>query len=328
MMEKRIKSTPLMIDISDIDLRPGPFSMSFSFNLEPLKASIDKFGVLNPPYLLKDPDSTFTVVAGYRRLLAVRELGWPDILCQIIPDALPPLTALLLNLNDNLIHRQLNNIEKGMVLKRLTRFLKEEEIVSDFMPTLGIPANTQTLRLFLGLQELEESIQISVAMERVSLRVAGLMLNIGRDDRLRINDLFTSLKFSFNRQWEVTQWIKEIANREGLSIKEVLDKGDIIELLNNDRINNPQKVKLIVKILKSVRFPSLLEAERLFREGLSNLRLPLGVKIIPPLFFEGIDYRLEIVFTEGEGLKETLAELSHLSGLERVTDLWKGIGQR
>ncbi len=328
MMEKRIKSTPLMVDISDIDLKPGPFSMSFSFNLEPLKASIDKFGVLNPPYLLKNSDSTFTVVAGYRRLLAVRELGWPDILCQIIPDALPPLEAILLNLNDNLIHRQLNNIEKGMVLTSLTRFLEEEEIIRDFMPTLGIPANTQTLALFLGLQELEESIQISVAMERLSLKVAGLMLGIGKHDKLRINALFTSLRFSFNQQWKTTQWIMEIANREGRSITEVLDKGDIIGVLNNDRINNPQKVKLLVMVLRSMRFPSLLEAERLFREGLSNLRLPSGIKIIPPPFFEGIDYKLEIVFTKGEGLKKNLIELSRLSGLERVTDFWKGIGQR
>jgi hypothetical protein len=196
------------------------------------------------------------------------------------------------------------------------------------MPTFGIPANTQTLRLFLGLQELEESIQISVAMERLSLRVAGLMLGIVRDDRLRISDLFTSLRFSFNQQWKTTQWIMEIANREGLSIKEVLDKGDIIGVLNNDKINNPQKVKLLVMVLRSMRFPSLLEAERLFREGLSNLRLPSGVKIIPPPFFEGIDYKLEIVFTKGEGLKKNLTELSRLSGLERVTDFWKGIGQR
>lgn len=328
MMEKRIKSTPLMVDISDIDLKSGPFSMSFSFNLEPLKASIDKFGVLNPPYLLKNSDGTFTVVAGYRRLLAVRELGWPDILCQIMPDAFPPLEALLLNLNDNLIHRQLNNIEKGMVLTSLTCFLEEEEIIRNFMPTLGIPANTQTLRLFLGLHELEKSIQVSVAMEKLSLKVAGLMFGIGKDDRLRINDLFTSLRFSFNQQWKATQWIMEIANREGRSIKEVLDKGDIIGVLNNDRINNPQKVKLLVMVLRSIRFPSLLEAERLFREGLSNLRLPSGVKIIPPPFFEGIDYKLEIVFTKGEGLKKNLTELSRLSGLERVTDFWKGIGQR
>ncbi len=323
-MKKPLQSTPLQVEISYIDLSPGPFCMSFNFDLEPLKDSIDRFGVLNPPYLLKNSDSNFIVVAGYRRLLAARGLGWPDIVCQILPDDFPPFEALLLNLNDNLAHRHLNTVEKGMILKRLTRFLEREEIVTSFMPIFGIPSNKQMLELFLGLEELEEAIRISVAMDRLSPRVAGLMGTLGRDDRLRINDLFTSLKWSFNRQWEACQWIIEIASREGRLIKEVVEEGEIIEILDNDRMNDPQKVKAIVKILKTRRFPSLLEAEKLFKKGLSKLHLPSGVKIIPPPFFEGIDYKLEIVFRKGEELKGKLEELSHISKLEKVTEFWRG----
>lgn len=324
MEKKAFKSTPLQVEISDIDLRTGPFCMSFNFDLEPLKDSIDGFGVLNPPYLLRDSNGNLIVVAGYRRLLAVMELGWPDIVCQILPDNLPPFDALLLNLNDNLIHRHLNSIEKGMVLRRLTRFLKREEIVANFMPILGIPSNRETLELFSGLEELEETIKISLAMERVSVRVAGLMESLDRDDRLRINDLFTSLRWSFNQQWEAIHWIIEIAGREGCSPKEVIDEGEIREVLDNDRMNNPQKVKATVKILKTRRFPSLLEAEKSFKKGISTLSLPSGVKVIPPAFFEGIDYKLEIVFAKGGELKENLAVLSHLSGLERITEFWRG----
>jgi ParB-like chromosome segregation protein Spo0J len=328
MEKKLLKSNLLRVEISDVDLTPGPFCMSFNFNLEPLQASINKFGVLNPPYLLKDSDSNFIVVAGYRRLWAVRELGWQDTVCQILPDDFPPFEALLLNLNDNLVHRQLNAIEKGMVLQRLTRFLKRQEIVANFMPMLHLPQSKETLELFLGLEELEETIRISVATERLSLRVAGLMSSMGKDDRLKIKDLFTSLKWSFNQQWEAIQWITETASREGCSIKELLDEGEVTQVLKNDRMNNPQKVKAIVKTLKARRFPSLLEAERLFKKGLSNLALPSRVRIIPPSFFEGIDYRLEIAFSKGQELRAKLAELSHLAGLESVTDFWKGIAQR
>ncbi len=324
MMERKLlKSTPKNVDISDIDLTPGPFCMSFNFNLEPLKASIDKFGVLNPPYLIKSSENNFTVVAGYRRLLAIRELGWSNIMCQILPDNFPPLKALLLNLNDNLIHRQLNNIEKGMILQRLTRFIRMEEILTNFMSVLGIPSSKQTVELFLGLEGLEQTIKVSVAMERLSLRVVGLMRSIASDDRLKISDLFTSLKWSFSQQWETIQWITEIASREGCSIKKIIGEKDIIKVLHNDRMSNPQKVKAIVKILKAKRFPYLLETEKLFRKCISDLSLPLGVKIIPPASFEGIDYKLEIVFTKGKELKEKLADLYNLSGLERVTEFWK-----
>jgi ParB-like chromosome segregation protein Spo0J len=323
MMKKPLQSTPLQVEISDIDLNPGPFCMSFHFNLGPLKASIEGFGILNPPYLLRNSDDSFRVVTGYRRLLALRELCRPDTVCQILPDDFPPLEALLLNLHDNLVHRRLNSVEKGMVLHRLTRFLTKEEIVTNFMPILGIPSNRQALEQFLGLEELEETIRISVAMERLSPRVAGLMCSLGRDDRLRINDLFVSLRWSFSQQWEATLWIVEIASREGRSIKEVIDECEIIGVLNNERMNNPQKVKSIVKILKARRFPSLVEAEKSFKRHLANLSLPSRVRVIPPPFFEGVDYKLEVVFTEGGELKEKLQELSHVSGLERITEYRK-----
>jgi ParB-like chromosome segregation protein Spo0J len=189
MMEKRLlESTLVKVALSEIDLDSGPFCMSFDFSLEQLKASIEEFGVLNPPYLMKDSESHYTVVAGYRRLLAVRELGWSDIVCQVLHDSYPPFKAFLLNLHDNLIQRKMNEIEKAMVLQRLTRFVKHEQIITQFMPMLDIPANRQTLKLFLGLEELEEPIRRSVSRERLSLRVAGLMMSLGTEDRLKINE--------------------------------------------------------------------------------------------------------------------------------------------
>jgi len=107
--------------------------------------------------------------------MAIKELGWNNIVCHVLPNSFSLVSALLFNLDDNLMHRPLNNIEKGMILQRLTRFISTEEIVSNFMPPLGIPSNKQQLELFLGLEELEERIKVSVAMEQLSIRVAGLL---------------------------------------------------------------------------------------------------------------------------------------------------------
>ena len=286
MEKKLLENTPVKVALSEIDLDPGPFCMSFNFSVEQVKASIEQFGVLNPPYLMKDSESHYTVVAGYRRLLAVRELGWSDIVCQVLPDGFPPFKALLLNLHDNLIQRKMNEIEKGMVVQRLTRFVKHEQIITQFMPMLNIPSNRQTLKLFLGLEELEEPIRLSIAVERLSLRVAGLMMSLGTEDRLKINELFTTLKWSFNQQWEAFHWIIEIASREGRSIEEVINDREVTEILHSNRMSNPQKLKTTVKVLKRRRFPSLMKAENEFRKGIFALPLPERVKIIPPPFFE------------------------------------------
>jgi ParB-like chromosome segregation protein Spo0J len=324
MMKKPLQSTPLQGEIAGIDLNPGPFCMSFNFDMGLLKASIERFGILNPPYLLRHSDDSFRVVAGYRRLLAARELGWSCTDCRVLPNSFPPLEALLLNLYDNLTQRKLNDVEKAMVLQRLSHFINPEEIVARFMPLLEIPSNQKTLDLFLGLEELEDPIRVSVARERVSMRVAGLMRNLDTDDRLKINELFTALKLSFNQQWEVIQWIVESASREGRSPKKILEEDALIEIMNNSEMSNPIKSKTIIKILRKRRFPSVVKAETAFKKGVSRLSLPQGLKIIPPPFFEGKKYRLEIGFSQGEELKEKVESLFHQSGLEQITDFWKG----
>lgn len=312
------------IKLSDIDLLPGPFCMSFNPDLNALKASIKEFGVLNPPYLLKNSAHTFTVVAGYKRLLSIKELGWDHTLCAVLPDGFPHFQALLLNMKDNLAHRQLNNIEKMMLLKRLAFYVTREELLQNYMTVLDISQNKRMLELFLGLDKLEEAIKISVAAEKISPKVAGLIGSIERKcDRLKIHNLFANLKWSFNQQWEIMQWILEIASREGRSINDILNEKEIKKILYNDKINKPQKVKAVIKILKSKRFPAMLKAETLFNEMVTNLSLPSGVKMTPPPFFEGVDYKLEVIFKDGKNLKNKLTEIRKLSGLEKVTDFWK-----
>jgi ParB family chromosome partitioning protein len=323
-MENRLSGTVTSkIVVSNIDLEPGPFCMSFNFSLEQLKNSIERFGVLNAPYVIEVPESRYTVVSGYRRLLAVRELGWREVVCHVLPASFPPLEALLLNLHDTIVHRRMNEIEKAMALVRLSRYVKKEALIKEFMPMLGIPANRQNLDILLRVPELEKQVRISIAAQRISLRVAGLMITLDSGNRLKVNELFTGLKLSFNQQWEVIQWIVEIASREGRSPKEILEDDALTKTMNNSEMSNPIKSKKIVKILRKRRFPSLVKAETAFKKGVSRLSLPQGLKIIPPPFFEGKKYRLEIVFSQGKELKEKVESLFHLPGLEQITDFWK-----
>jgi hypothetical protein len=320
-MDQPLQSRPLKVALSDIDLSPGPFCMSFQFGLERLKASIDRFGVLNPPYLLKN--SAFTVVAGYRRLLAAWELGWRDIGCRIVPEGVPPLDTLLFNLHDNATVRQFNPVEKGMVLKRLARYLTKEEILRDYMPMLELPSDIHTLRLYLSFEDLDDAVKISVATGRLSVKALEVIRGLSIADQREINQLFTTLKWSYNLQWQATLWIIEIASREGRSVREVIDDEGIAGVLKNAKMNSPQKLRAIVRALRERRFPTLMESERSFKRFVSDLALPSRVKVIPPPFFEGADYKLEIVFREGKELMETLARLQNTAGLEEISDFCK-----
>ncbi|NIR16796.1 MAG: ParB N-terminal domain-containing protein, partial [Desulfobacterales bacterium] len=47
--------------------------------LKPLIRSIEKFGLINSPIVTKDSEGRMEVVAGYRRILALKHLQWEEI---------------------------------------------------------------------------------------------------------------------------------------------------------------------------------------------------------------------------------------------------------
>jgi len=327
-METRpIKAHNVRINIPEVNLLPdGPFCMSFDFDLEILKKSISKYGIINPPYLIKNLDNSYSVVTGYKRLLAAHELGWKGAECNVLPDSFTEHDALLFNLDDNLLHREFNSIEKAMILDRLVNFLKKEEIIEKYLPLLTIPANRHSLLLYLNLNMLEEIVKVSVARNAVSLKVAGLMANIDRESRLGISSLFNSLKFSINQQVQLFQYLEEISRREGKVITDIINSSDVQEIVADTNMNKPQKVKAITAVLKNRRFPLLSEAHKAFKNGLDRLSLPSGVNVISPPFFEGVNYRLEIDFSRGEELTDKINKLHKLAELSEVPNFWKGRG--
>jgi hypothetical protein len=325
MEKEQIEAHDLRIKISDLNLHPdGPCCMSFGFDLKILKRSISRFGIINAPYLIKNKGGSYSVVAGYKRLLAAKELGWEDVECKVFPANFPAYNALLFNLEDNLLHRELNIIEKAMVIERLSNFLDNDKIIAEYLPLFHIPVTRNNLILLLNLNELEESVKVSVAKEIISLKVVDLIRSIDREDRLSINSLFNYFRFSFNQQLQLFQYIEEISKREGRRIKDVVEGTEIQTIIADMNMNNPQKVKAITATLKNRRFPALSGAQKAFKKGVDRLSLPSGVSIAPPPFFEGVEYRLEIAFTSGKELANKIQKLNNIPELSNIASFWKG----
>ena len=67
------------VDLKSIDPDDATFRLSYGFDLEPLKESIRRIGLINPPLLRKRPDGRYQIVSGYRRIRALRG-NWAFIL--------------------------------------------------------------------------------------------------------------------------------------------------------------------------------------------------------------------------------------------------------
>jgi ParB family chromosome partitioning protein len=67
------------VDISEFNTRKNLADGQYDSTIEDLAKSIEKQGLLSPITVFQKPDGRYALVAGQRRLLACKQLGWSMI---------------------------------------------------------------------------------------------------------------------------------------------------------------------------------------------------------------------------------------------------------
>jgi len=324
-IQKITPTEPQLVNPNKIEDFPGPYCMSFGFDIRPLVQSIDRVGLVNCPLLIENKNAELTVIVGYRRIHALRTLGWDRIPCGILSESeVSPLECLLLNLYDNLATRKLNEVEKGMTLKRLYSQVPRKEMLEVYMPLLELPSHEPTLLFFIKLeQELDTGIKEYLVQKKISLQTAKMLLKMESDERSHVFNLISNIKFNTNQQTQLIDNIIDLSGIENKPYHELLNEPSLKGIVLNKQWNNPQKAKAILKFLRDRRFPSLVKAEKAFKKKVSSLDLPKSASISAPPYFEEPHYRLEVLFREGKELRETINRLSLAEGLDELGDPWE-----
>ena len=315
-----------LISIKDIDDRPsGPYCMSFPFDLTTLVRSIKEVGLINIPLLIRNENKTLDVILGFRRIKALKSLGWEKIPCKILPESeISPVDCLLLNLNDNLASRTFNEIEKAMVISRLSTCLEKNEVLEHYMPLLGLSSQESTRVFYCRLDdELNEEIKTSIISGNLSLHAARLILEMDDEAKTSVFKLMSPLKFNVNQQKQLIEYISDIKHIDNRLVSDILKDKSIQKICSDPQMNNPQKVNALLRELRSRIFPKLIDAEQTFKRMVSALDLPERVKITAPPFFESSHYRMEILFKSGEELKEKIDRLERTEGIAELYNPWE-----
>lgn len=322
-IQKKIGYTPIFIDLHEIKEKPGPYTMSFGFDLKPLIRAIENFDLINIPFVIRNQEDGMDVVTGYRRLMALKSLQWDKAPCIDLSDSgLSPLELLLFNLYDNLPTRRFNDVEKGMILKRLLTYLPKKEVCERYGRLFGITRH-EDVDMFVKIEELDKKIKDAIAKGRLSLKTTGAILEMKGGLQPTLFMWILILRLNFNQQNQFIEYISDISNIDNKSIPEILAEEQFVKILEDRRSNNPQKARKLLDLLRTRRNPLLTRSEKTFKRNIAGLDLPVGVSIKHPPFFETPDYRLEILFRNGRELKEKIDSLSQIEGLETVGDPWQ-----
>lgn len=319
------KITQALVDLKNIDDRPGPYCMSFGFNSKPLLQSIKRIGLVNPPLVVENRQGEMTIIIGYRRIQALKSLGWNKIPCKVLSKSdLPPFECLLLNLHDNIAIRKLNDVEKGMVLSRLENYINRTEILEQYMPLLDLPSHEPTLVFFMKLEKnLEKVIKEYLVHGHITLGTAKVLLEMDIESRKQIFYLISSIKLNINQQAQLLDYLIDLSRIYSKSTPDILREHPLESICSDTRMNNPQKAKALLHQLRAKRFPILYQAEMTFKNKVLSLDLPKGIRINAPPYFEGPNYRLEVLFKHGKELIEKIKSLSSIGGLKELGNPWE-----
>ena len=297
--------------IEQVRLEDKTFQVTTETAIGTLAASIARMGVMHPPVLLAG-DSGYLVVCGFRRIAACKSLDLSRISARLLSPNTDKLTCAQMAIAENSLQRPLNLIETSRALVLLSGVYADPDDLRQAAGVLGLPDNFSAILKLRQLSGLEPEIQEGVLSNVLSMAMALELGQMEKSSGIGLSTLFGFLKLGLNKQREILTMIQEIAFREHLSVKDVLNTPELQQIMVHEKLDRSQKTVHLRQYLKRRRYPSITSVESHFEARVQSLDLESGISLIPPRDFEGTTFSFHLKFN-------TLCELQHR--LSRLTEV-------
>lgn len=319
-----IVDAPLQeIPLSALDLEDRTFVFSPPGDLSSLKASLEEVGLLNPPWLRVVQKDSFQVVTGFKRVLALSQLGWRQVTARVLPEDTPEAQCLLIHLHDNAWNRNFNPREQALLATRFLKHWQRQTVIQKFLPSLGLAPSFAILERLQALASLEEPLQQLAARGRLALAAAALLAAWDPADREAVAPFLEQLPLSQSKQEEFLQGLDLLARREGVRPAVILSGEEFRRHLDEGR-GTPQTRAVALRLqLQKLVTPRFSAAQEAFQAGLQRLGLRHHprLRLQPPPALEGSDFHLEIKFYDAGELLKLLDDLTRLAREEEFDNL-------
>jgi len=263
-----------------------------------LEESFKLNGIIHPPLVIADSAKNYSIVTGAKRLEYTRKFIHPSQLdCLVIDKNAPHIFILNLILTDQSYNSELSPAEKAQFVDIASRFLKQEDIATNFQEKLQLKKGRSTIPRLLSILQQNSTIIKEIHEGRLQERMATEILSLPEEkDRLALVELFIALGMGDGKQKKFFNLIRDIAFREGSTIAGYLQKKEITEILDHKEMNIPQKVHHLGDLLLHDTNPTSSLAEVDFSKKVKTLNLPSNHLISHSPSFEKDEVTLSITF--------------------------------
>lgn len=185
MMERRLK--PSVRELSRVrvtEIRANPYQPRALFDEENIRAlarSIEENGLLSPLLLRRSAGGGYTLIAGERRLRALRVLGrgWADAIVMEADET----DMRALSLIENIQREQLTFLEEAQAMREL---LRETGVTQDALAR-RLGRSPSSVANLLRLLRLPEAVRQAVGEEKLTERHARALLKLDGDEKAQLD---------------------------------------------------------------------------------------------------------------------------------------------
>jgi ParB family chromosome partitioning protein len=308
------------IPLRKINLRDERFRTSYFFDLDPLARSIRRIGLTSPPLLRKE-GRAWTIVSGWKRVLACRALGLKEI-AALITEEKNDKRLFPRALEENVAVRALGTPEKAEVILKLGGLgISDRKILRTFFPLLGLPAAADHLDTILALAAAEDGVKRLAEEKNLPLPMVRALLRFRPAERRRLLPLLGPL--GRNKLKEFLDDLWEVGQRDSVPARRILQRKEIRRALAPTGLSLLQKAERVRSVLKRMRYPRLSAREEAFAAALRRIAWPKDVAIQHAPFFEDDHVMVSFRFKNLAELKAHLAKLAAAAENEGIDDLFR-----
>ncbi len=316
-----------LIDINLVDLDNKTYRISSNYDINKLKESIQINGLINT-CLVRKKNKKFIIISGFKRILALKELGSIKVSVKIVNENnnkhLIDLYCAKICIIENAFHRELNNIEQARGVALLSTFMTNKEIATNSLSVFNTVLNTNIVKKLLKIESIvssNKSVHDQILTKKLSIKNALEIQNYEPEILNSFIRIFQKVKMGQNKQLEVIKNFNEISKRDNISLFELLNSSKVVKIIDHENPDENYKGNLLRSFLTQKRFPELTKAYEDHKEGIQKLKLEPGIKLNPPNNFEGEKYSLSFDFrdkTEFEKHVQKLVSINKSKALENL----------
>ena len=278
---------------------------------EKLLQSFYQTGILHKPILLAEEGNCYTILCGFKRLQFLLENAQrKDVECLVLSNDTAPVTLLNTILTDQNLFRPLSLAEKARFVEICRRFLHDRDIISLYLDELKLPKNATTLVELREILQLNPIILSEIHAGRLHEKIITELLLLKEDvEQLALIQIFRELAMGAGKQKNFFTLIRDLSSRKNQSISEYLQTPEILQILNHQVLNIPQKIQHLNNYLQQKLCPTCSQAEMNFQQQVRELRLPPECNIAHSPSFEKDEITLSITFKNFADCAEKISKI-------------------